>query len=154
MTCPSVAKKSCGSHLLGVGPGEADETAFMQELSKAITFFVLVLSWWNFTFELGWSRAFQQYFGLCGALKKNCTSHQFTPYANWSVTKSVSTTLEVRRVSGGALAENWTPVFGGRQNLETVRPTVYKLNAFFFTRTHTHTHTHTRAHTHNAINIH
>ena len=37
-TCPSVAKKSCGSHLFGVGPGEADETALVQELSKAITF--------------------------------------------------------------------------------------------------------------------
>ena len=41
MTCPSEAKKSCGSHLFGVGPGEADKTALVQELSKAITFFVL-----------------------------------------------------------------------------------------------------------------
>ena len=41
MTCPSEAKKSCGSHLLGVGPGEADKIALVQELSKAITFFVL-----------------------------------------------------------------------------------------------------------------
>ena len=32
--CPSAAKKSCGSHLFGVGPGEADETAFVQQLSK------------------------------------------------------------------------------------------------------------------------
>ena len=38
MTCPSAAKKSCGSHLLGVRPGEADKTALVQELSKAITF--------------------------------------------------------------------------------------------------------------------
>ena len=38
MTCPSVAKKSCGSHLLGVGPGEADKTALVQELSKALFF--------------------------------------------------------------------------------------------------------------------
>ena len=37
MTCPSAAKKSCGSHLFGVGPGEADETALVQELLKAIT---------------------------------------------------------------------------------------------------------------------
>ena len=35
------AKKSCGSHLFEVGPGEADETAFVQELSKAVTSFVL-----------------------------------------------------------------------------------------------------------------
>ena len=34
----SEAKKSCGSHLFGVGPGEADQTALVQELSKAITF--------------------------------------------------------------------------------------------------------------------
>ena len=38
MTCPSAAKKSCGSHLFGFGPGEADKTALVQELSKAITF--------------------------------------------------------------------------------------------------------------------
>ena len=41
MTFPSEAKKSSGSHLFGVGPGEADKTALVQELSKAITFFVL-----------------------------------------------------------------------------------------------------------------
>ena len=38
LTCPSEAKKSCGSHLLGVGPVEADKTALVQESSKAITF--------------------------------------------------------------------------------------------------------------------
>ena len=41
MTCPSAAKKSCGSYLSVVGPGEADKTALVQQLSKAITFFVL-----------------------------------------------------------------------------------------------------------------
>ena len=41
MTCPSAAKKSCGSHLFWVGPGEADKTALVQELSKDITFFCL-----------------------------------------------------------------------------------------------------------------
>ena len=40
MTCPSEAKKSRGSHLFGVSPGEADKTALVQELSKAITFFL------------------------------------------------------------------------------------------------------------------
>ena len=38
MTCPSAAKKSWGSHLFGVGPGEADKTALVQKLSKDITF--------------------------------------------------------------------------------------------------------------------
>ena len=41
MTCPRAARKSCGSHLFGVGPGEADKTALVQELLKAITFLVL-----------------------------------------------------------------------------------------------------------------
>ena len=31
MTRPSAAKKSCSSHLFGVGPGEADKTALVQE---------------------------------------------------------------------------------------------------------------------------
>ena len=38
MTCISAAKKSRGSHLFGVGLGEDDKTALVQELSKAITF--------------------------------------------------------------------------------------------------------------------
>ena len=37
MTCRSAVKKSCGSHLFVVGPGQADKTALVQELSKAIT---------------------------------------------------------------------------------------------------------------------
>ena len=41
MACPSAARKSGSSQLLGVGPGEADKTALVQELSKGITFFVL-----------------------------------------------------------------------------------------------------------------
>ena len=38
MACPSAARKSGSSHLFGVGPGEDDKTALVQELSKAITF--------------------------------------------------------------------------------------------------------------------
>ena len=38
MTCPSEAKKSCGSHLFGVCPGKADKTDLVQELSIDITF--------------------------------------------------------------------------------------------------------------------
>ena len=40
-TCPSAAKKGCGSHLFGVGPSEADKIALVQELSKATSFFIL-----------------------------------------------------------------------------------------------------------------
>ena len=38
MACPIAAKKSGSSHLLGVVPSQAAQTAFMLELSKAITF--------------------------------------------------------------------------------------------------------------------
>ena len=38
MTSPSAAKKSCGSHLFGAGPGKFENTALVQELSKSITF--------------------------------------------------------------------------------------------------------------------
>ena len=85
--CWIMAKKSCNSHLFGVVPSRATQMDFVQELSKAITFLSYVLSWWNFTFKLSSSRAFQRCLGLGAAPKKSCTSHQFTPYANWSVTK-------------------------------------------------------------------
>ena len=38
MTCPSAAKKGCSSHLLGVGPGEADKTALVQQLKPGQNF--------------------------------------------------------------------------------------------------------------------
>ena len=41
MACPSMARKSGSSHLFGVGRGEAAQTAFIPELSKALTFFCL-----------------------------------------------------------------------------------------------------------------
>ena len=41
MACPSAARKSGSSHHFGVGPGEADKTTLVQELSKAITFLCL-----------------------------------------------------------------------------------------------------------------
>ena len=87
MACPFAAKKSGSSHLLGVVPSPAAQTAFVPELSKAITFLSYIQSWGNFIFELGWSRPFQWCIACRGAPKKSCTSHQFTPYANWSVTR-------------------------------------------------------------------
>ena len=41
MACRIPARKSCSSHLFGVFPSRAAQTAFAQDLSKAITFFVL-----------------------------------------------------------------------------------------------------------------
>ena len=110
--CPSAAKKSCGSHLFWVGPGEADETTFVQELLKAVTFLPYVLSWWNFMSEPGLSRAFQRRIICGGAPKKSCTSHQCTPYANWSVTKGCFHHLEGCRVLSEVRLENCTQVLG------------------------------------------
>ena len=41
----SAAKKSGSSHLFGVVPRQASQTAFVTELSKAITFLSYVVSW-------------------------------------------------------------------------------------------------------------
>ena len=38
MACPSAARKSGSSHLLGVGPDKVDQTALVQKLLKALTF--------------------------------------------------------------------------------------------------------------------
>ena len=59
---------------------------------------------------MAYLRAFQRSFGRGGAAKKSCTSHHFTPYANWIMTKRVSTTC-----------------LGGSENFE--RGTVRKLHA-------------------------
>ena len=73
MACRIPAKKNGSSHLFGVVPSRSVQTAFVPELSKAITFLSYVLSWWNCTFELGSSRAFQQCFALGAAPQKSCT---------------------------------------------------------------------------------
>ena len=41
MTCPSAAKKSCGSHLFGVGPGEADKDRLSAGIIESHNFFCL-----------------------------------------------------------------------------------------------------------------
>ena len=41
MACRIPARKSCSSHLFGVVPSRAAQTAFAPDLTKAITFFVL-----------------------------------------------------------------------------------------------------------------
>ena len=45
MARQSAAKKSGSSHLLGVVPSQADQTAFVSEFSKAVTFLSYVVSW-------------------------------------------------------------------------------------------------------------
>ena len=44
-TRPSAAKKSGSSHLFGVVAAQANQTAFVLELLKTVTFLSYVLSW-------------------------------------------------------------------------------------------------------------
>ena len=53
MACQIPAKKSCSSHLFGVVPSRAAQTAFVLELSKTITSLSYVVSGSYFTFKLG-----------------------------------------------------------------------------------------------------
>ena len=87
MTCPSAAKKSCGSHLFGVGPGEADKTALVQELSKGITFFVLGPILVKFHIQTRLSKSFLMMYGFWKHSQEKLHFTPFTPYANWSLMK-------------------------------------------------------------------
>ena len=69
--------------------------------------------------------------GLRSCAEESCTSHQFTPYTNWSVTKGCFhhfgglwcfEQVTVRKPHAG---------FGGRQNLESVQLTVEE--KYYFT---------------------
>ena len=58
------------------------------------------------------SESFLMMIGFGSAPKKSCTSHQFTPYANWSATKHCFTTLEGGRLPSEVRLENCTQVWG------------------------------------------
>ena len=111
MTCPSAAKKSCGSHLFGVCAGEADRTALVQELSKA-KFFCLrspgEISHSNSPkLELSIDVSILEVLPRKVALH---TSSHLTLIEAWR--SAVSTTSEGRRVSSEARLENCTQVWG------------------------------------------
>ena len=53
MAYPIARKKSGSSHVFGVLPSRAAQTAFVPELSKAITFLSYIVSWRTCTFKLG-----------------------------------------------------------------------------------------------------
>ena len=113
MTCPSAAKKSCSSHLLGVGQGVADKTALVQELSKAITFFCLR----SYPGEISHSnlanRELSNDVSLLEVLPRKValhTSSHLTPIEAWR--SAVSTTSEHHRISSEAWLENCTQVWG------------------------------------------
>ena len=129
MTCPSAAKRSCGSHLFGVGPGEADKTALVQELSKAITFFVLgpILVKLHIRTRLSESFLIMYRFWKCCEGKLH-----FTPVHTLRQLKRDEALFPpLRRVVEFRARYRQIPVrgffLGGRQNLETVRPTVCEL---------------------------
>ena len=113
MACPSAARKSGSSHLFGVGPGEADKTALVQELSKAITFFVLGPIQVKFHIRTRLSKGFRMMyrFWKCSQEKLH-----FTPVHILHQLKHdeapVSTTLEGRRDSSEVQLENCMQVWG------------------------------------------
>ena len=113
MTCSSAAKKNCGSHLFGVGPGQADKTAKMQEFSKAITFFILapILVKFHIRTRLSDSFSMMYRFWKCSQDKLH-----FTPVHTLRQLKRdeglFSTTWEGRRVSSEVRLENCTQVWG------------------------------------------
>ena len=113
MICLSAARKSCGSHLFGVGPGEADKTALVQELSKAITFFVWgpILVKFHIRTRLSESFLMMYRFWKCSQEKLHFTpAHTLRQIEAWR--SAVSTTLEGRRVSSEVRLENCTQVWG------------------------------------------
>ena len=110
MTCPSVAKKSGGSHLFGVGPGEADKTALVQELSKAITFFVLGPILANFHI---WTRLIDSFLMMYRFWKCSQEKLHFTPVHTLRQLKRDEALFPpLRRVSSEVRLENCTQVWG------------------------------------------
>ena len=80
---------------------------------ESYNFFVLGPIMVKFHIRTRLIESFPTIFGRGGAPKKSCTSHHFTPNANWSVTKRVFTTWEGRRVSSEVPADTCTRVFFG-----------------------------------------
>ena len=111
MTCPSAAKKSCGSHLFGVCPGEADKTALVQELSKAITFCVR-----SYPGKISYSNSAKRELSndvpLLEVFPRKValyTSSHLTPIEEWQ--SAVSTPSKGRRVSSEVRLGNCTQVW-------------------------------------------
>ena len=125
--CRIAAKKSCSSHLFGVVPSRAAQTAFVPELSKAITFFVLSPILVKFHILTHLIESFPPIFRTwwCGEERLH-----FTPFHP----------LRQLKRDEGLFPPLWRVVefraryrqilvrrFWGGQNLETVSPTVWEL---------------------------
>ena len=111
MTSRIPAKKSCSSHLLGVVPSRATQTAFVPELSKAITFFVLRPILVKFPIPTRLIKSFP--LSILEVLPRKVAlynSSHLTPIEAWQ--SAVSTTSEGCRVSNKARLENCTQVWG------------------------------------------
>ena len=63
------------------------------------------------------------------APKKSCFSHQFTPFANWRMTKGCFHHLVGHRVSSEIRLENYTQVFGVRKIWRACDPQLKKKSA-------------------------
>ena len=128
MACPSPARKSGSSNLFGVGPGETDKTALVQELSKAITFY------WSYPGKIAHSnstnRELSNDMSLLEVLPRKValhTSSHLTPNEAWQ--SAVSTTSEGCRVLSEVRLENCTQVWGVGQIWTACDPWLRKNSA-------------------------
>ena len=112
MACPSAARKSGSSHHFGVGPGQADKTALVSELSKAITFCLR-----SYPGEISHSNSASQELSndisLLEVLPRKVAFHTSSHLTPIEARRSaVSTTSKGRRVSSEVRLENCKQVWG------------------------------------------
>ena len=112
MACRIPAKKSCSSHLFGVVPSRAAQTAFVPELLKAINFLSYVLSG-EIAHSNSANRELSNDLSDVVVRRKKValrTSSHLTPTETWR--SPDSTTLEGGRVSSEVRLGNCTQVWG------------------------------------------
>ena len=111
---PSAAKKSCGSHLFGVGPEEAGRDRLCAGINKSRNFFVLGPILVKFHIRTRLIKSFPTMYGCwrCAQEKLHFTPFHTSmmPIEVWR--KADSTTLEGRRVSSEVRLDDCTQVLG------------------------------------------
>ena len=121
-TRPSVVKKSGSSQLFGVLLSQAGQTTFGPELSKAVSFLCCILVKLHIRTQL--NDSFPTTYGSWRGTKENFDFHQFTSYANWRGTKGCFHHFERLYSFEQGTVRYLHMGFWGRQNLETVGPSV------------------------------
>ena len=115
----------------GLVPSRAAQTAFASELSKAITFFVLGPILVKFHIRTWLIESFPTIFRTWWCAEEEL---HLTPFHTLRQPKQdevlFCTTSEGRRVSSEVPSDERSPVLGGTQNLEAIRPTIQELLAF------------------------